>query len=57
MMTDKMFLLVKITISTGHRDIHHAIAELQANTRLSVSSTRNVKVLKTEIIKLKTRKH
>ncbi|NOW94276.1 hypothetical protein FHW89_000931 [Mucilaginibacter sp. SG564] len=38
MMTDKMFLLVKITISTGHRDIHHAIAELQANTRLSISS-------------------
>lgn len=57
MMTDKMFLLVKITIRTGHRDIHHAIAELQANTRLSVSSTRNVKVLKTEIIQLKTRKH
>lgn len=51
------FLLVKVTVRTTHRHIHDAIQELQSKTALQVGSTRNVKVLKTEIMQLKTRTH
>jgi hypothetical protein len=54
-MENKIFLLLKITIKTTHKHIHDAIEELQTKTQLSVSSTKNVKVLKTEIIQLKTK--
>ena len=54
-MNDKIFLLVKCTVSTRHRSIHDAIEELQNGTSLQVSSTKSVKVLRSEIIKLNTR--
>lgn len=54
-MEDKIFLLLKITIKTKHLHIHDAIEELQSKTELNVSSTKNVKVLKTEIMQLKTK--
>jgi NAD-dependent SIR2 family protein deacetylase len=56
-MEDKIFLLVKVTISTTHSDIHDAIKELQSKTDLQLSSTQNVRVLKTEIMQLRTRTH
>ncbi|MDP9076108.1 MAG: hypothetical protein M3O71_01690 [Bacteroidota bacterium] len=56
-MEDKIFLLVKVTIKTMHSNIHDAIQELQSKTDLQVSSTKNVKVLNTEIMQLKTRTH
>jgi hypothetical protein len=55
MRTDKIFLLVKVTIKTKHKIIHDAIGELQTETRLSISSTRNVQVLEAKIIPLKTK--
>ncbi|MBK0378523.1 hypothetical protein [Mucilaginibacter segetis] len=54
-MEDKIFLLVKVTVKTSYRNIHDAIQELQSKTELVVSSTKNVKVLNTEIMQLKTR--
>ncbi len=54
-MEDTIFLLLKITIKTTHKDIHDAIQELQTKTQLTVSSTKKVKVLKTEIMQLKTK--
>jgi len=56
-MEDKIFLLVKVTVKTTHKNIREAIQELQTKTALQVSSTKNVKVLKTEIMQLKTRTH
>jgi hypothetical protein len=56
-MEDKIFLLVKVTIKTTHTHIHEAIQELQTKTDLQVGSTKKVKVLKTEIMQLKTRTH
>jgi hypothetical protein len=56
-MEDKIFLLVKVIVRTSYKDVHDAIAELQSKTELQVSSTKNVKVLKTEIMQLKTRTH
>ena len=56
-MEDTIFLLLQITIKTTHKNIHDAIQELQSKTELNVSSTKNVKVLKTEIMQLKTKTH
>jgi hypothetical protein len=56
-MEDKIFLLVKCTIRTKYKIIHDAIQELQSRTELQISSTRNVEVVKTEIMQLKTRTH
>lgn len=56
-MEDKIFLLVKVTIKTTHLNIHDAIAELQQITDVEITSTKNVKVLRTKIIPLNTRKH
>jgi hypothetical protein len=55
-MEDKIFLLVKVTITTTHSNIHDAIAELQAVTDVEVTSTKNVRVLRTKIIPLITQK-
>ncbi len=56
-MEDRIFLLVKCTIKTKHKLIHDAIKELQSQTDLKVGSTKNVEVLSTEIMQLKTRTH
>lgn len=56
-MEDKIFLLVKVIIKTNYKNIHDAIQELQSKTNIQVSSTKNVRVLKTEIMQLKTRTH
>lgn len=55
MKTDKIFLLVKITIRTKYPNIHDAIQELQEETDYHFGSTENVEVLETEIIHLKTK--
>lgn len=54
-MEDRIFLLVKVTITTSHRDIHDALHELQSQTNMQLTSTENVKVLKHEIIQMKTK--
>jgi len=54
-MEDRIFLLVKCTIKTNHRIIHDAIAEFQDGTNLQLTDTKNVKVLKAEIIKMNTK--
>jgi hypothetical protein len=56
-MEDKIFLLVKVTIRTTHKTTRDAMLELQSKTALQVGSTKNVSVLKTEIMQLKTRTH
>ena len=54
-MEDRIYLLVRCTVKTNHKQIHDAIQEFQDGTTLQVSSTKNVKVLKTEIMKMNTR--
>lgn len=53
-MEDRIFLLVKVTIETTHPIIHDAIAELQ-NSDVKITSTANIKVLRTEIIPMNTK--
>jgi hypothetical protein len=54
-MEDKIFLLVKCTIETKHKDIHEAIQEFQDGTILQLSNTKNVKVLNIQIMKMNTK--
>ena len=54
-MEDRIYLLVRCTVNTNHKHIHDAIQEFQDGTTLRVTSTKNVKVLKTEIVKMNTK--
>ncbi len=49
-MKDKVFLMVKLLVETSYANINDAIKELETQTELSIPSTSNVKVLKTEIL-------
>ncbi|RKR84101.1 hypothetical protein BDD43_4328 [Mucilaginibacter gracilis] len=54
-MEDRIFLLVKCTITTTHKHIRDAIQELQDDIILQLTDTENVQVLQTEIIKMNTK--
>lgn len=54
-MEEKIFMLLKVSIRTTHGQLHEAIKELQ-NSDAEITSTKNVKVLRTEIIPMNTRK-
>ena len=43
-MYDTVFLLVKATIQTTHKNVHEAIAEIQAKATCTVSDTKKVKI-------------
>ena len=55
-MEDTIYLLIKVKVRTGFKNIHDAIEELQTNTVYYISSTPNVEVTDTEIMELKTKK-
>jgi hypothetical protein len=55
-MEDTIYLLIKVKVRTGYKNIHDSIEELQTQTDYSISSTENVEVTKTEIMELKTKK-
>lgn len=55
-MNDKIYLLVRCTVKTTHRNIHDAIKEFQEQTTLTVTDTSKVQVIASEIVKLNTRK-
>jgi len=54
-MQDTLFLLIKVTVKTPYKHIHNAISELQRETDYHIGSTKNVEVIKTEIMELKTK--
>ncbi|MCD8739362.1 hypothetical protein LT679_02000 [Mucilaginibacter roseus] len=54
-MEDRIYLLIKCTVKTNCKNIHDAIAEFQNGTTIQLSSTKNVQVLKSEIVKMNTR--
>ncbi|WP_175403965.1 hypothetical protein [Mucilaginibacter sp. PPCGB 2223] len=53
MRTDKIFLLIRVTVRTEYQHIHDAIQELQKETDYHIGSTENVEVLETEIMDYK----
>jgi hypothetical protein len=52
-MKDTIFLLVKVTISTTHQNVHEAIAELQQSATCIISNTKKVKVIQTRFMDYK----
>jgi hypothetical protein len=54
-MQDRIFLLVRCTVETGHQSIYDAIAEFQEQTQIKLTSTPNVIILQAEIVKLNTK--
>jgi hypothetical protein len=55
-MEDKIFLLVEVSVQTTHQNVDTAISELQQFTDVEVMSTKNVRVRRSQIIKIDTRK-
>lgn len=55
-MEDTIYLLIKVKIKTGFKNIHDAIEELQTQTDYTIGSTEHVEVTETEIMELKTKK-
>jgi hypothetical protein len=49
-MQDKILLLIRLIVETSHVQINDAIKELETETRINIPSTKNVKVLKAEIL-------
>jgi len=52
-MYDTIYLLVKVTIQTSHKNVHEAINEIQEKSICTVSSTKKVKVCATELMNYK----
>ncbi len=53
-MEQHIYLLLKVAVSTNLQSTYNATKELIAGTTYQIPSTENVKVLKSEIIPLKT---
>lgn len=55
-MYDTVFLLVKATIQTSHKNVHEAISEIQQKATCTITDTKKVKIheLKLMDYKLKT---
>jgi hypothetical protein len=43
-MYDNIFLLVKVTIQTTHKNVHEAIAEIQEKATCAISDIKKVKI-------------
>lgn len=43
-MYDTIFLLVKATIQTSHKNVHEAIHEIQQKATCNISNTKKVKI-------------
>ncbi|WPV02163.1 hypothetical protein SNE26_10285 [Mucilaginibacter sp. cycad4] len=53
-MKDTVYLLIKVVIDTNYRNIQDAIGEVQRNTVYTVMDSKNVKVLNSKIMDLRT---
>jgi len=52
-MEDTVFLLVKATIQTTHKQVHEAITEIQRKATCTISDTRRVKIKKLQFMDYK----
>jgi hypothetical protein len=56
-MEHKFFLIVKVTVRSNLPQISDMLHELQSKTQIQLSSTKNVQVLKHEIVGKKLKTH
>ncbi len=52
-MYDTIFLLVKATIQTRHKNVHEAITELQEKATCTITNTQKVKVHEIKLMNYK----
>jgi hypothetical protein len=52
-MYDTIYLLVRVTMQTSHKNVHEAINELQEKGSCTIGDTKKVKVCATEFMKYK----
>jgi hypothetical protein len=55
-MYDTIFLLVKVTIQTTHKQVHDAISEVQEQATCTISNTKKVKIHQIEWMDYKLKK-
>ncbi|MES2063082.1 MAG: hypothetical protein V4456_14240 [Bacteroidota bacterium] len=55
-MKDTVYLLIKVVIDTNYKNIQDAIGEVQRNTIYTVMDSKNVKVLNSQIMDLRTKR-
>jgi anti-anti-sigma regulatory factor len=55
-MKDTVYLLIKVEIDTNYRNIQDAIGEVQRNTIYTVIDSKNVKVIDSKIMDLRTKR-
>ncbi|QTE41571.1 MULTISPECIES: hypothetical protein [Mucilaginibacter] len=55
-MKDTVYLLIKVVIDTNYRNIQDAIGEVQRNTIYTVIDSKNVKVIDSKIMDLRTKR-
>lgn len=56
-MEHTMYLLIKVKVKTALTDLQSASKELRSKTEFTIGSTKNVRVMKSEIMELKTKTH
>jgi hypothetical protein len=52
-MYDTIFLLVKVTIQTTHKNVQEAIAEIQDKASCTISDTKKVKIRELKLMDYK----
>ncbi|RKR83355.1 hypothetical protein BDD43_3561 [Mucilaginibacter gracilis] len=55
-MYDTIFLLVKATIQTTHKNVHEAIAEIQETATCTITNTKKVKIHELTLMDYKLKK-
>ncbi|EHQ24656.1 hypothetical protein [Mucilaginibacter paludis] len=55
-MKDTVYLLIKVVINTNHRNIQDAISDVQRNTIFTIMNSKNVKVIDSKIMDLRTKR-
>jgi hypothetical protein len=56
-MDHKFFLIVRVTVRSPFPEMADALKELQSKTEIQLTSTKNVKVLKHEIVRKNLKTH
>jgi hypothetical protein len=55
-MKDTVYLLIKVVIETNYKNIQDAIGDVQRNTVYTVMDSKNVKVINSKIMDLRTKR-
>ncbi|WDF57184.1 hypothetical protein [Mucilaginibacter sp. KACC 22063] len=55
-MKDTVYLLIKVVIETNYKNIQDAIGDVQRNTVYTVMDSKNVRIINSKIMDLRTKR-